>query len=70
MEPDLFDLNDWVLLNHSALYKATRYLSSTSDQYKIWYDLWCRLGKPDLSSDKSPWDTLTPGKGEEADDNF
>ncbi|WP_187628705.1 hypothetical protein [Paraburkholderia sp. UCT31] len=42
-EPDWIDLNDWVLLNHPEVHRATRYISGMTIQMSAWLELWSKV---------------------------
>ena len=46
-KPNIIDLNDWALLNHYDVYNVVKYLSMDA-QYKTFYDLWVKDGKPKI----------------------
>ncbi len=45
--PDIFDLNDWVVLNHSETWNAIKYLSP-EHQFPLLFKLWDIHGRPDI----------------------
>lgn len=47
--PDYFDLNDWILLNHPEVHRATRYISNVSTQMEAWMKIWKMNGSPILN---------------------
>ena len=50
-QPDIFDLNDWVLTLHPEVYEATKYLHAPI-QYKAWLEIWEQAGRPDISEEQ------------------
>ena len=47
-DPDIFDLENYTLINHPTLFGVTRYLSDGSKAYDILYKQWVLDGKPSL----------------------
>lgn len=50
IEPDCFDLNDWVLLNYPAIHEASKYLNPSA-QYAFHLSVWREKGFPVIESE-------------------
>lgn len=49
-EPDIFDLDSYILENHPNIHSATKYLSDASASYRIQLMQWKADGKPDIET--------------------
>ncbi len=47
-EPDWIDLNDYIVIKHPSLYSATKYLSSMTEQRRLWLIQWRDDGSPEI----------------------
>jgi hypothetical protein len=47
IEPDISDLNDWLLFTNPKVYEAIKYLSAKSF-YDTAYKIWVGSGRPDI----------------------
>lgn len=46
-EPDIFDLNDWLVQDHPETYEAIKYLQGETF-YKLALIFWKEKGKPEI----------------------